>query len=85
MRKHCHELKLDPNGDEAASLLRGLHNAFLKAHAIGSETEIRYAIAALNDRHNRLKKRLYRLPIEGLCMLGKPPKSARAEPCLIEA
>ena len=85
VRKHCLELKIDPNGDEAAAILRGLQHAFLKAHAIGSETEVRRAIATLDERHTRLKKRLYRLPITGLCMLGKPPSTARAERCPAEA
>ena len=78
-------MKIDPEGDEADAILRGLQKAFLKAHAIGSETEVRRAIATLDERHTRLKKRLYRLPIAGLCMLGKPPDAARAERCLIEA
>ncbi len=82
--KHCADLRIDPHGDEAASLLRGLQQAFLKAHAIGSEAEVRRAIAALDERHTRLKKRLYRLPIAGLFMLGRPPGSARAERCPIE-
>ena len=83
--KHCVEQKIDPQGDEADAILRGLQTAFLKAHAIGSEAEVRRAIAALDDRHSRLKSRLYRLPIAGLCMLGKPPNAARAERCPIEA
>jgi hypothetical protein len=85
VRKHCLELKLDPNGDEADAILRGLQQAFLKAHAIGSEAEVRRAIAALDNRHSRLKKRLYRLPIAGFTMLGSPPAAARPERCPVEA
>ena len=85
VRKHCLEQKIDPNGDEADAILRGLQQAFLKAHAIGSEAEVRRAIAALDARHSRLKKRLYRLPIAGFTMLGSPPQVARPERCLVEA
>ena len=85
VRKHCLEQNLDPQGDEADAILRGLQKAFLKAHAIGSEAEVRRAIAALDERHSRLKKRLYRLPIAGFTMLGSPPAAARAERRPIEA
>ena len=83
--KHCLEQKIDPQGDEADAILRGLQTAFLKAHAIGSEAEVRRAIAALDERHSRLKKRLYRLPIAGFTMLGSPPAAALAERCPVEA
>ena len=85
VRKHCLEQKIDPNGDEADTILRGLQQAFLKAHAIGSEAEVRRAIAALDARHSRLKKRLYRLPIAGFTMLGSPPCAARPELRPVEA
>jgi len=85
VRKHCLEQNLDPQGDEADAILRGLQSAFLRAHAIGSEAEVRRAIAALDERHSRLKKRLYRLPIVGFTMLGSPPAAARPERCLVEA
>jgi hypothetical protein len=83
--KYCVDLKIDLDSAEAASLLSGLQQAFLKAHAIGSEAEVRRAIAALDARHTRLKNRLYRLPIAGLCMLGSPPAMARPERCPVEA
>ena len=44
VHKHCADLKIDPQGDEANAVLRGLQQACLKPHAIGSEAVVRRAI-----------------------------------------